>query len=83
MIRKIAASRGKRGIGYVRKCLTAQQGGILPFLIPILAGLGGAGAAAGIAGATIPAIARNAARNATNSAIDTVEERAKKLVDKL
>jgi hypothetical protein len=81
-IRHFAKLRGKRGISKARSQLT-QKGGLIPLLIPLLAGLGGVGAAAGIAGAVVPSIAKKAARSATNSALDTLEERAKKVINKI
>ena len=85
-LRNLAKCCGKTGVKRARKQLVKQKGGIIPFLIPVIAGfagLGGAGAAAGIAAATLPKIAANAANKATNSVIDTAINRAKTAIDKL
>ena len=74
-LRRLADYRGKSGIKKARKELI-QRGGILPFLLPIIAAAGGLAAAA-------PAIARKVSENATNSALDTVEKRANDFIKKL
>lgn len=79
-IRRLAQCRGKEGVQDARDALS-QKGGILPFLIPLL-GLAGIGTAIGTAAAA-PTIAARAARNATESALDSVENRAKKLINKI
>lgn len=77
ILRKVAMCRGDKGVRYVRKTLISQKGGLLPLLIPLIAGLGLGGAAA----AAIPAIARKSAKSAAEGALDTLEERAKKLIN--
>lgn len=79
-LRHFADHRGKRGVANARKALN-QKGGIIPFLLPLL-GLAGIGTAIGTAAAA-PTIAAKAAKNATSSALDAVEERAKKYINKI
>lgn len=82
-LRQFGRCRGAKGIERARHSLQNQKGGLFPLLIPIIAGLSGlagAGTAAGIAAATVPKIARNAARSGVQGALDTVEEKVKKLL---
>lgn len=69
-LRQLAACRGKKGICTARKKLI-QKGGFLP-LIPLIA-----------LAASAPAIASRVAQNATNSAINTLEKRAKSFIDRI